>query len=74
MWLRHKFLREFYKRRANIYQVSQSGSKSDTKKVIAYVTAPKIGKRHYARNHGKRTFVICILVQIYFYQLNHSHQ
>ena len=41
-------------------QVSQTGSKRGTKKFVAYVTDPKIGKRRYARDYGKRAFVIYV--------------
>lgn len=39
---------------------SQSGSKRGTKKFVAYVTDPKTGKRRYARDYGKRAFVIYV--------------
>ena len=38
---------------------SQSGSKRGTK-FVAYVTDPKTGKRRYARDYGKRAFVIYV--------------
>ena len=41
-------------------KISQSGSKRGTKKFVAYVTDPKTGKRSYARDYGKRAFVIYI--------------
>lgn len=40
-------------------RISQAGSKR-TKKFVAYVTDPKTGKRRYARDYGKRAFVIYV--------------
>lgn len=48
------------KGKANMSNTSQSGSKSGTKKFVAYVTDPKTGKRRYARDYGKRAFVIYV--------------
>lgn len=45
---------------ANMSTTSQSGSKRGTKKFVAYVTDPKTGKRRYARDYGKRAFVIYV--------------
>lgn len=41
-------------------RISQAGSKRGTKKFVAYVTDPKTGKRRYARDYGKRAFVIYV--------------
>ena len=48
------------KGKANMSKTSQSGSKRGTKKFVAYVTDSKTGKRRYARNYGKRAFVIYV--------------
>ena len=44
----------------NMSKLSQNGSKRGTKKFVAYVTDPKTGKRRYARDYGKRAFVIYV--------------
>ena len=41
-------------------KLSQKGTKRGTKKFVTYVTDPKTGKRRYARDYGKRAFVIYI--------------